>query len=283
MRYRALDSSRRHDLRPRPANFLINTPGRRPGDADPPAAADRRVVPRCDRGHALRTQILGQHAATYDQAIRERILDTEGVLGDHRLFQHADQPRLSASIATSTRSTAEATVTSRRCSSVTTYPLPTLAATGHRRRHLGAALRRHPGEPEGLVPLIFGSDVYLEADSQDGQLLAIIASAINDCNAAAIAVYNAFSPATAKGAGLSSVVKINGIAATWPPTRPPTLLITGQVGSADPERPGRRRRRQQVDPAGVVTIPIAGEIVVTATCTEAGAITACGERDHARS
>ena len=35
---------------------------------------------------------------------------------------------------------------------------------------------------------IYGPDTYLEADSQDGQLLAVFASAINDANIAAINV-----------------------------------------------------------------------------------------------
>lgn len=46
---------------------------------------------------------------------------------------------------------------------------------------------------------IHGDDAYLESDSQDGQFLAIVAAAINDCNAAAVAIYNSFSPATAQG------------------------------------------------------------------------------------
>ena len=51
---------------------------------------------------------------------------------------------------------------------------------------------------------IFGADIYITPDSQDGQFLAIIAAAINDSNAAAIAIYNSFSPATAQGQALSS-------------------------------------------------------------------------------
>lgn len=58
---------------------------------------------------------------------------------------------------------------------------------------------------------IFGDDIYIEPDSQDGQLLGVYSLALSDLNAAAVAVYNAFSPATAQGNGLSSVVKINGL------------------------------------------------------------------------
>ena len=58
---------------------------------------------------------------------------------------------------------------------------------------------------------IYGSDVYLGPDSQDGQWLGVLAQAIHDCNDAAIFVFNQFSPATSIGTGLSSVVKINGL------------------------------------------------------------------------
>ena len=58
---------------------------------------------------------------------------------------------------------------------------------------------------------IYGADVYLGNDSQDGQWLGVIAAAVNDTNNAAVAVYNSFSPATAQGASLSSNVKLNGL------------------------------------------------------------------------
>jgi hypothetical protein len=58
---------------------------------------------------------------------------------------------------------------------------------------------------------IYGQDIYIEPDSQDGQWIGIQALAVKDLIDSAIAVYNDFSPATAQGAGLSSVVKVNGI------------------------------------------------------------------------
>jgi hypothetical protein len=58
---------------------------------------------------------------------------------------------------------------------------------------------------------IFGSGINVDADSPDGQLIGVYAQATFDaCNAAG-AAYNNFSPATAQGAGLSSVIKINGL------------------------------------------------------------------------
>jgi hypothetical protein len=48
---------------------------------------------------------------------------------------------------------------------------------------------------------IYGADVYLEADSQDGQWIAINARAHYDSAALAAAVYNSFAPGTAQGVG----------------------------------------------------------------------------------
>ena len=75
---------------------------------------------------------------------------------------------------------------------------------------------------------IYGADTYLEADSQDGQLLAVFASAINDANAVAIAIYNSFSPSTAQGAALASNVKINGITKHASSYSTADLLLVGQ-------------------------------------------------------
>lgn len=119
---------------------------------------------------------------------------------------------------------------------------------------------------------IFGSDIYIEPDSQDGQMIATFATAIKNNNDAIIAAYNAFSPSTAKDIGLSSVVKINGIRRLVPTNSQVTQRITGTVGTiiqngqvADPNTPNILWAL----PA-LVTIPIAGYIDVTATAVEPG-------------
>ena len=78
---------------------------------------------------------------------------------------------------------------------------------------------------------IFGDDIYIEPDSQDGQLLGVYSLALSDLNAAAVAVYNAFSPATAQGNGLSSVVKINGLRRKLPSRSQAEVRIGGVVGT----------------------------------------------------
>jgi len=120
---------------------------------------------------------------------------------------------------------------------------------------------------------IFGGDVYLESDSQDGQFLAIVASAINDSNAAAVAIYNSFSPSTAQGNGLSSTVKINGIARLVASKSSAIVTLGGTAGTTINAGVVSDGTNQWDLPASV-TIPTAGEISVTATAREEGAIAA---------
>lgn len=123
---------------------------------------------------------------------------------------------------------------------------------------------------------IYGNDIYIDDDSQDGQLIAIYASSIKNANDSAIAAYNNQSPATAQGVGLSTVVKINGIARLVPTNGQVVQRVVGQVGQrindglvANPNTTG-----QQWALPAVVIIPPAGFIDVTATALDAGNIAA---------
>lgn len=147
---------------------------------------------------------------------------------------------------------------------------PVIDATGIRAPSYGEVLQYFKEQYRG----IYGADTYLEADSQDGQLLAVFALAIHEANTAAINVYNAFSPATAANAALSSNVKINGLARGVATRSSVDLRIVGQGGvtivdgvAADADR-GR-----WLLPASV-TIPPGGEITVTAQSQALGAVTA---------
>lgn len=122
---------------------------------------------------------------------------------------------------------------------------------------------------------IFGSDVVIDPDSQDGQQLAIFAQAVYDANQTMIAVFNQFSPATAQGAGLASVVKINGLKKLSSSASTVTVTIVGQATTiitngivSDPAGTNRW------DLPASVTIPSAGTIDALATCEDQGAIAA---------
>lgn len=125
---------------------------------------------------------------------------------------------------------------------------------------------------------IFGEDIYLEPDSQEGQLAAIVALAQQDTYALAAAVYNAFSPQTAQGAGLSRMVIINGIRRQASGYSTAPVRCAGAAGTII--RDGRLEddagRKWDLPPE--VVIPPAGEILVTATAQEPGDIhAAAGE------
>jgi uncharacterized phage protein gp47/JayE len=122
--------------------------------------------------------------------------------------------------------------------------------------------------------VIFGLDAYLEPDAQDLQMLAIFATATHDANQMAVDVYNAFSPTTAQGAGLSSMVKINGIRRKIASYSSVTVTLTGQDGTTlDNPVVADTQGNTWLLPATVV-IPVNGEIDVTAVARDAGAITA---------
>lgn len=121
---------------------------------------------------------------------------------------------------------------------------------------------------------IYGSDVYLGNDSQDGQFLGLLSAAINDCNAMAVQVYNSFAPSTAQGTGLSSVVKVNGIRRLIPSNSTSDVRLVGQNGALILS--GIVQDDAGIDwnlPSAVV-IPASGEITVTAVCSLAGAVNA---------
>lgn len=127
---------------------------------------------------------------------------------------------------------------------------------------------------KGIMHDIYGDDLYIEADSQDGQLCAAFASMMHDTYALCGDVYNAFSPSTAQGAGLSSVVKINGIRRKTASYSTVDLRIVGQVGTIVTGGKAEDVAGQKwLLPARVV-IPAEGEITVTATAEVMGDIRA---------
>jgi uncharacterized phage protein gp47/JayE len=121
---------------------------------------------------------------------------------------------------------------------------------------------------------IYGADIYIEPDSQDGQLIGIMTKAFHDYVSVIDAVYQAFSPSTAQGVGLSRVVKINGIrrhVSTRSQVdlrivgRPGTVILNGGVTDV--------LGNVWALPVSVV-IPPSAELIVRAICDTDGAIEA---------
>lgn len=120
---------------------------------------------------------------------------------------------------------------------------------------------------------IYGADVYLEADSQDGQLLAVQALADYQTAALGASVYNSFSPVTAQGVGLARNVKINGLNKRVPTHSTVDILITGQSGTIISSGVVIDTLEQKWD-VPVTSIPGGGSITVTAVAQDIGAVNA---------
>lgn len=124
---------------------------------------------------------------------------------------------------------------------------------------------------------IFGDDIDVDPDSMDGQQIAILSSAVDDGNAQCVTTYNSFSPSAARGVGLSSVVKINGIKRLVASYSTVDLLITGQAGTTISGGIAQDATGAQWLLPASVTIPVDGDITVTATAKELGAVAAASD------
>ena len=121
---------------------------------------------------------------------------------------------------------------------------------------------------------IFGSDSNLDADTQDGQLIAIFSAALHDVNSQAIATYNAFGPKTAIGPALDNAVALNGLKRQQATASQVDLRLIGQAGTIITNGAALDTFENRWLLPDEVIIPVSGEITVTATAEEAGAIEA---------
>jgi uncharacterized phage protein gp47/JayE len=127
---------------------------------------------------------------------------------------------------------------------------------------------------KGRMRAIFGDDINLDADTQDGQMVGIVAAAISDVNAQAIAVYNAYNPTTAKGVALDFAVKVNGITRQAASHSQVDLRIVGQAGTHIVNGVALDEAENKWNLPADVVVPPAGEITVTAIAAEEGNIRA---------
>lgn len=156
---------------------------------------------------------------------------------------------------------------------MTTFPLPTMSCTVDETGIHAPPYADIFGNLQFLYRGIYGSDAYLEPDSQDGQWLAVLARAFSDANNMAIAVWNAFSPATARGVGLSSVVKINGLKRQDDSNSTVDIRCIGQAGATVMGGVVKDALGQQWKLRSFI-FPPGGDVIVSATATAAGALRA---------
>lgn len=155
-----------------------------------------------------------------------------------------------------------------------TYPLTTLAPTIDA---TGITAPAYSDIYQSLIAsfqAIYGSAIYIDPDSQDGQWLAILASAINDSNQAAIACFQAFSPTYSQGGGLSSLVKINGLSRNVSSYSTAVGNVIGVAGTLVSGGIVVDINGNKWALPASVTVPIGGSIAVTVTAVNPGSLIA---------
>lgn len=126
----------------------------------------------------------------------------------------------------------------------------------------------------GYFQQIYGTDAYLDPDSKDGQMVALVALAIHDANTTAIGVYNSFSPSTALSDALTRNVKINGIVRKGQTLSTVDLLLTGTAGTTITNGSAKDANGLIWNFPASVSIGIDGTVTVTATCATSGPVAA---------
>lgn len=121
---------------------------------------------------------------------------------------------------------------------------------------------------------IYGDDVYLENDSQDGQWIGVVARLIAECGAVSADVYASFSPKTAKGEALSRNVAINGIRRALASYSYVDVVISGTPGTEIKNGFATDKNNNKWVFAESIMIPETGYITVTARSEKLGAILA---------
>lgn len=119
---------------------------------------------------------------------------------------------------------------------------------------------------------IFGSDIYLENDSADYQLISIFALKTFDTMQGMAMAYNSRSPVTAVGVGLDEVVKINGIARKAGSRSTADVVITGMPYTQIVNGSVKDVNDVVWNLPANVSIPTSGTITVTAACSETGPV-----------
>ena len=122
--------------------------------------------------------------------------------------------------------------------------------------------------------VIYGADIYIDADSQDGAFLALFAQSVYDlCNVFS-GVYTSFSPALGIGDALTRNVAINGITRRAATHSTADVNVVGTVGTTIAAGKIRDALGNLWSIPTNTVIPVGGTITVTATCDTEGAITA---------
>lgn len=121
---------------------------------------------------------------------------------------------------------------------------------------------------------IFGEDINLDADSQDGESTAILAQAIYDTMQIAVMTYNSYSPQFALSNALDRNVKINGISRLAGSFSQVNLTLVGSAGTVITNGIAQDTLGQSWLLPETVVIPLSGTTIVTAVSKAIGDIRA---------
>lgn len=121
---------------------------------------------------------------------------------------------------------------------------------------------------------IYGSDIYLDNDSQDYQMISAFALMAYDVQQALLLAYNNISPATATGTGLDRVVALNGIRRAKASYSTCLVKLTGAADTTISNGVVQDSRGIQWRLPEQVIIGDDGTTTVLTTCTTLGRITA---------
>ena len=121
---------------------------------------------------------------------------------------------------------------------------------------------------------IYGKDVVLTPDTQDGQWIALQAQALYDTMCAVGTVYRSFSPSTALRDALDMNVRINGIRRQTPTYSMCDVTLIGSAGTRIINGSVKDVNNNVWNLPAEIIIPVNGEITVTATAANAGSINA---------
>lgn len=117
---------------------------------------------------------------------------------------------------------------------------------------------------------IFGEDIYLGQDSQDYQLLSILAARIIDSFQTAQTVYNNRTPQTAVGVGLDAMAQLYGIIRKPATKTSVTVVLSGTAGTVISNGVVADIDGNKYDLPATVTIGTNGTVSVAAVAEQAG-------------
>lgn len=121
---------------------------------------------------------------------------------------------------------------------------------------------------------IFGTDIYLEIDSQDYQWISSVANIIYDSFLTSQMVFNSRGPSTSMGSSLDIIVKMNGIKRKPPVYSTCLVTLSGTPNATITNGVVADKNKNNWSLPSPVILDSTGSVTVLATCQTVGPISA---------